>query len=113
MLGAHVVVLITAPSGDEAEKIARKLVEEKLAACVNIVTGIRSFFWWMGRMEEAGEILVIAKSRLDILPKLIEAVKRMHSYTVPEIIAMPIIAGISSYLKWIDETIGNPGDGDA
>ena len=106
MLGAYVAVFITAPSREEAEKIAKKLIEEKLAACVNIASEVKSFFWWKEKLEEAEEALLIIKTRLDRFQKLIESVKQVHSYTVPEMIAMPIIAGNESYLEWIDETVG-------
>ncbi len=105
MLGTYVVVLVTTPSREEAEKIARKLLEEKLAACINIIDHVRSLFWWQGRVDEASEALMVIKTRLDLLEKLIETVRRLHSYSVPEIIALPIIAGHTDYLKWIDESV--------
>lgn len=108
MLGTYILVLITVPSGEEAEKIAGKLLDEKLVACVNIVSGLNSLFWWEGKIDEAAEYLLLIKTRLDKLDKLMEAVKQLHSYTVPEIIALPIIAGNRSYLEWIDQTIGRP-----
>lgn len=106
MFGTHVLVLVTVPSIEEAEKIARKLIVEKLAACVNIVPGLKSLFWWEGKMDEAGEYLLLIKSRLDKMKEVVEAVERTHSYTVPEVIAIPIIAGNKSYIEWIDQTIG-------
>ena len=108
MLGIYAVVLITAPSREEAENIARKLLEEKLAACVNIIGEVKSLFWWEGRIEEAAEVLLVIKTRLDQMEKLIEAVKQIHSYTVPEIIALPIVAGNKQYLEWINQTILKP-----
>jgi len=103
--GGWIVVLITTPSRDEAYKISRVLIEEKLAACINIVESVHSIFWWKGNIEESGEALMIVKTRIDKLNKLIETVKKHHSYTVPEIIALPIIAGNPDYLKWLDESI--------
>ncbi len=105
MLGTYIVVLVMTPSREEAEKIARRLLEEKLAACINIVGDVKSLFWWQGRIDEASEALMIIKTRLDLLEKLIETVRKLHSYTVPEIIALPIIAGHADYLKWIDESV--------
>ncbi len=105
MLGTYIVVLVTTPSREEAEIISRKLLEEKLAACINVVDNVKSLFWWKGGIDEANEALMIIKTRLDLLEKLIETVRRLHSYTVPEIIALPIIAGHIDYLKWIDESV--------
>ncbi|MCD6341432.1 MAG: divalent-cation tolerance protein CutA [Thaumarchaeota archaeon] len=107
MLGAYIVVLITA-SSEESENIARRLLEERLAACVNIVRGIKSLFWWEGKIDEAQEALLIAKTRLDQMEKLIQAVKQIHSYSVPEIIALPIIARNMSYLTWISQNVRKP-----
>jgi periplasmic divalent cation tolerance protein len=101
----EVIVLITASSGDEAEKIATALVNEHLAACVNIVPEVRSLFFWEGRTQDAREVLLICKGRLQFVEKLIIRVKELHSYTVPEIIALPIIAGSREYLDWIRETV--------
>ena len=105
MLGTYITVLVTASRREEAEKIARKLLDERVAACINIVEGVRSLFWWQGKIDEASEVLMIIKTRLDLFEKVIEYVKMLHSYTVPEIIALPIIAGNAEYLKWIDEVV--------
>lgn len=103
----HIVVLITASSTMEAETIGRALVEGRLAACVNILSGgVRSLFRWRGVIEDQEEVLLLVKSRSDLLPRIIEAVKSLHSYTVPEVIALPILAGSPDYLAWIDESIG-------
>ena len=102
----HIVVLVTASSVKEAETIGRGLVENRLAACVNICTGVRSLFRWQGGIEEQEEVLLLVKSRSDLLPSIIGAVKRLHSYTVPEVIALPILAGSPDYLAWIDESVG-------
>jgi len=97
------VVFITAPSGEEARKIAGRLVEERLAACVNIVDGVRSIYRWEGRIEDEAEALMIVKSRIALLPRLRSRVRELHSYTVPEVIALPIIDGSEEYLKWLSE----------
>ena len=100
----HVVVLITTPRSKGAE-IARFIVENRLGACTNIVDGIRSFYWWQGKIEDDSEDLLIVKTRRSVLPRLIREVKKVHPYTVPEIIALPIIAGNPDYLKWVDEEV--------
>lgn len=102
---SHIVVLITTSSVDEAQVIGRALVEARLAACVNIASGLRSLFRWQGKIEEQEEALMVVKSRSELLPSIIEAVKRLHSYTVPEVIALPIVAGSQDYLAWIDESV--------
>jgi periplasmic divalent cation tolerance protein len=101
----HIVVLITASSRQEAETIARALVESRLAACVNISDGVRSLFWWQGAIECQEEVLMLVKSRSDLLPAIINVVKGLHTYTVPEVVALPILAGSSDYLAWVDESL--------
>lgn len=99
----HIVVLVTVSSKEEANKIARGLLEEKLAACVNIVEGLESRFWWQGKIDSAKEALLIIKTRKALFNKLAKKVKSLHSYTVPEIIAFPIISGSKAYLDWIND----------
>jgi|SRR3990172_334744 len=100
----EVVVLITAASDSEAAGIARSLVDEHLAACANIVPGVRSIFFWDGKTQDEREVLLICKSRLALVSAIIRKVKSLHSYSVPEIIALPIIAGSPDYLDWVRET---------
>jgi len=100
----EVIVLITASSVEEAERIAKVLVNEHLAACVNIVPEVRSLFFWEAKTQEARETLLICKSRQPLLDRLISRVKTLHSYTVPEIIALPIIGGSRDYLDWVLES---------
>lgn len=99
-----IVVLVTAKDSKQAQKIAEKLVSQKLIACANIVKGIQSIFWWEGKVDRAQEALLILKSKKSLLKKIIKAVKSVHSYQVPEVIALPIIGGNEDYLKWIDES---------
>ena len=99
------VVLITCGSREEAEKISKILVEEKLAACVNILSGVKSYFWWKGKVDEADEYLLIIKTSVEKIEKLFRKVKELHSYSVPEIISLPILEGNTEYLKWIEESI--------
>ena len=98
----NVVVLITVGSDDEAHKIAEALVKQKKAACVNILPGIRSVFWWQGTLDSEQELLLIAKTRKSKLEQIVSLVKGLHSYDTPEIIALPIIGGSQDYLEWID-----------
>lgn len=97
------VVYITAPNEEEAAKIAKALVEERLAACVNIVPEIRSIYSWQGKIEDEKEVLMIVKTRLRLFKALQTRVKELHSYTVPEIIAMPIVDGSEEYISWLKE----------
>ena len=99
-----IVILITAGSADEAAVIARTLVDEHLAACVNILPGVRSFFFWEGATQDASETLMICKSRSPLLEPVIARVRSLHSYAVPEIIALPIAGGLPDYLTWLDNS---------
>lgn len=97
-----IIVLITAASEEEGYTIARLLVKEKKAACVNIVPGVESLFRWKGRIDSARESLLLVKTRASLLPDIIGLVKGIHSYELPEIIALPIIGGSEDYLRWLD-----------
>ena len=99
---SHLVVYITVPSREVGQEIANVLVEGKLAACVNIVPGISSIYHWQGDIEQDDELLLIAKTRGVFFDRLASTVKRIHPYDVPEVIALPIIAGSNEYLAWID-----------
>jgi periplasmic divalent cation tolerance protein len=101
----YIVVLITSDSIEESDHIARALLEKKMVACVNIVRGIDSFFWWEGKADSARENLLIAKTKASLLPDIIAAVKKRHGYYVPEVIALPIIGGNQDYLEWIEQSI--------
>lgn len=102
-----IIVLITASSGDEAARIGKALVDEHLAACVNVISSVRSFFFWEGSTQDAQEVLLLCKSRRHVMEKLIQRVKSLHSYSLPEIIALPVVAGSEEYLGWIRESTGN------
>ncbi len=100
------LVLVTCGSTAEARRIARAVVEERLAACVNILPGaVASIYRWKGKMESARERLLLIKTSRKRLAKLRAAVKRLHSYDVPEFIAVPIVAGSRAYLAWLDESV--------
>lgn len=102
-MGDELVALITASSRDEAAKIGAILVEERLAACVNIVPEVQSLFFWEGKARDEREALLIVKSRMPLWENLVARVLSVHSYTVPEIIALPIIAGSRDYLNWLND----------
>lgn len=103
---SEVVVFITAPEEELAAIIAHALVEAKLAGCVNIVTKIRSIYRWEGKIEDEKEVLMIAKTEQKLFGSLEKKVKELHSYTVPEIIALPIIEGSADYLAWLKDVTG-------
>ena len=96
-------VYITASSKDEARSIGRTLVESRLAACVNIVESITSFYWWNGEIQEDNEAAIIAKTKESLVQELIETVKAMHSYSCPCIVCLPIVAGNPPFLAWVEE----------
>jgi len=98
------VVYITAPSEEEAAKIAKALVKERLAACVNIIKDIRSIYSWQGKIEDERELLMIVKTRPELFSSLKTRVKELHSYAVPEIIVLPVVDGSEEYLAWLRET---------
>jgi len=98
---AAVVVLSTAGSQDEAERIAIALVGERLAACVNLVAPLTSIYRWHGAVERATEVLLVIKTRRRLAARLIRRLEALHSYEVPEAIVLPIVAGARSYLAWL------------
>jgi len=104
-MGDEIIVLITASSKEEAVTIGKTLVDEHLAACVNIISEIFSLFFWEGKTQDARETLLIVKSRRTLMEKIVVRVKSLHSYSVPEVIALPIVAGSRDYLDWVTETV--------
>jgi len=99
----HIVVFVTCGSEDEALEIARALVEEKFAACANMVSPLRSIYRWEGKICDEKEWLLVIKTRQFLFEDLAKRVKAIHSYSVPEIIALPIAEGLPAYLTWISE----------
>jgi len=99
------LILCTCPDADCAENLANALIAEKLAACVNIVPGVRSVYQWQGQIETAQEHLLLIKSRQDRYPAIEAAVKKLHPYEVPEIIALDIERGSQDYLQWINSCL--------
>ncbi len=106
------LVLSTAASSEEGIGIGRRLVEERLAACVNVVPSVRSLYWWEGEVQEADEAVLMIKTRRDRYPELERRLQALHSYTVPEIVALPIVAGSAAYLGWVRDN-ASPGGGGA
>lgn len=102
--GDAIMVLITASSREEADRIARQLVDERLAACVTIVPQVWSLFIWEQTVSQEDEVLLLVKSRRARFAQVVAAVTRLHSYAVPEIMALPIVMGSSAYLRWLSES---------
>jgi periplasmic divalent cation tolerance protein len=100
-----VIIMVTCASAKEAQRIADRVLAKRLAACANIVDGVRSKFWWKGKLDSAEETLVMMKTSKANFKKIENEIKKLHSYEVPEIIAVPVAAGSKEYLKWIDDNI--------
>ncbi len=96
-----VVLFITTATAKEAQRISRVLVEQRKAACVNIVPRVSSLFWWQDKLDSTQESLLIVKTKTSLLNELVRLVKEIHSYDIPEIIALPIIGGNQDYLEWV------------
>jgi len=102
---SYILVMVTAANKQEAEKIANDLLESRLIACANILGPVSSHFHWSGRIEQAEEYMLFMKSRSDLFGALAEKVKSLHSYEVPEILALPIEKGSESYLDWLGSSL--------
>jgi periplasmic divalent cation tolerance protein len=102
----YIMVFITSAEEDEAARIARDIVASRLAACVNIAKGMRSIYRWEGKIEDQSEVLMIVKTRRDLFGELQKRVRELHSYSVPEIIALPVVEGSEEYLNWLKEETG-------
>lgn len=99
----HTVVFVTVDSQEVAQKLADILLEEKKAVCVNIVPAVESHYWWEGKKVADKELLLIIKTQASLLDELVSLVKKHHPYSVPEIIALPVVGGNEDYLKWLEE----------
>jgi len=97
-----IVIYCTVPNKKEGKEIAKKLVERKLVACVNIIDNVESVFSWDGEMSEAKEAMMIIKTKKDLFDKVQFIIQELHSYNVPEIIALPILLAEETYLKWVE-----------
>ena len=95
------LVLVAAPDEATGRRIARALVEERLAACVNVLPGVRSVYRWKGAVEEASEVLLIAKTRADRSAALASRVRALHPYQLPEVVVLPVTDGSRAYLRWV------------
>jgi periplasmic divalent cation tolerance protein len=102
----YIVVFCTVPDEKTGQDLAAKLVEERLAACVNLNGGITSFYWWQDKIEKDSENLLIIKTRRELFPELEAKIRSLHPYQVPEIIALPILQGHPPYLDWIRAETG-------
>ena len=102
----HIIVFITVADDEEARLISRVLLKQRKAACINIVPRVNSLFWWQEKIDSAQESLLVIKTRSVLLDEVIQLVKEIHSYDVPEIIALPIIGGNKDYLEWIEKETG-------
>lgn len=107
---SFIVIFITTSTFEEANKIANALLSKKKVACVNIIPIIHSFFWWQGKIDSADESLLIVKTKRELWDDVVKLVKTLHSYTVPEIIALPIIGGNEDYMKWISDSVREEGN---
>jgi len=100
------VILVTAPE-KEAERLARKLVEERLAACANLVPHVTSLYWWEGKLNRDGETLIVLKTAPRLVTRLLKRMKELHSYQVPEFLALPVLEANPDYAKWVHEVTGD------
>ena len=101
-MSERLVVLMTAGSQEEADRLADALVVNGLAACVNVIPGVTSVYRWEGEVQRDQEWLLVAKSHRDALDELVRRVRTIHSYEVPEVVALPLVGGSQAYLSWID-----------
>jgi periplasmic divalent cation tolerance protein len=97
----QIVVLSTCATQEEAEKLARILIEERLAACVNVIPRIRSYYRWKGAIESAEECLLVVKSSRELFSSIDAVLEKEHSYEVPEVLALPVVEGATNYLNWL------------
>lgn len=109
----YIQIFTTTEKKEEAERIASEVVGKRLAACAQVIGPIKSTYWWKEKIEKAEEWLCLMKSRNDLYDELEKAISRVHPYEVPEILAVPVVAGIKSYLEWMDSEVrsGQAGTG--
>jgi len=101
----YTLIMVTTSSREEAEKIATTLLERKLIACANILGPVSSRFWWQGKIDLAEEYMIFMKTKRELFDQVVDNVKQLHSYEVPEIIALPIVEGAKPYLEWINSNL--------
>lgn len=102
------LIYITCPNREEALMIGKSLVEQRLAACANVLNGMTSVYWWEGKVQDDQECVLILKTRETLVPALIQKVKKLHSYDVPAIVSLPILDGNPDYLQWIGRETTDP-----
>ena len=99
------VVLATVPDAEVGRRLARTLLDEGLIACANLVPGVVSLYRWEGEVQEEGETLLLLKSRMELVPRLLERIPELHPYELPEVLALPVAGGLPAYCRWVlDET---------
>jgi len=103
---ACIVLFITTATAEEAQQISNVLLNQRKAACVNIMPNVTSLFWWQDKIESANENLLIVKTKASLLDEVVRLVIENHSYEIPEVIALPIIGGNQDYLEWIYKEVG-------
>ena len=108
MKNNYIIILVTCKDKQEAEKITQSLLNERLIACGNIVSPVTSFFHWVGKIDKAEECLIVMKSRMDLFSQVAERVKSLHSYEVPEVLALPIVDASKAYLDWMSVVLKQP-----
>ncbi len=101
----YIIVFVTTANKAEAEKISQALLTKSLIACANIINPVTSFFFWSGKIDRTEECLVVMKSRRDLFLELVELLKGLHSYEVPEVLALPIVEGSKAYLDWMAKVL--------
>jgi|SRR5260370_5359107 periplasmic divalent cation tolerance protein len=104
-----ILVLSTCAAEADAERLARALLDTRLAACVNVVPGVRSFYRWKGEIESEIEFMLIIKTSRDLFPALRAEIEKLHPYEVPELLALPVLAGAENYLSWLQANLRGAG----
>jgi len=107
---APIIVFVTVASKTEARRIMQHLLERRLIACANVYGPVESHFWWQGKIDKADEFLVLLKSDQKLFARLSKAMKEIHSYDMPEILAVPIVEGFQPYLEWLSATLAKQGE---
>ncbi len=108
MKNSYIVILVTAKDKAQAEKITQTLLDNHLIACGNIINSVSSSFYWLGKIDHAEECLIVMKSRIDLFEEVVEHVRGMHSYEVPEVLALPIVEGSKAYFDWMNMVLKTP-----
>jgi periplasmic divalent cation tolerance protein len=101
----HTIIISTVADQATAELIARRVLQQRLAACINIIPGVTSIYRWQGEIEKSSELILLIKSRADHIDAITETIRSLHPYQLPEIIALPLTAGLPAYFDWIDNQL--------